>query len=495
MIDLTQERDVDTLRQISLLLERENQRLLTKTLQLTAELARLRGVADPEQLALAELRALEQTRAQQWHPPSADRPAIASRRPARPGHGPRSQPALPVVEIRHELPADQRGCPACGGELTEMVGQAETSDRITTVKLTYQLEHHVRQKYRCACNGAVVTAPGPVQVVPGTRYAPEFGAGVAVAKYLDHLPLERQVRMMARDGLVIESQTLWDQLNAIARHVQPTYEALGRRALESPVVHVDETRWGIMGSAKPAAGTVWTVRAPTVSFYRILPGKSAEEGRQVLGGYRGTVVVDGFAVYEVLARDGPGFRLAHCWAHTKRKFDEIATQWPAACAEIEALIRELYAIERLVPGPFPGDPAAQALRHQLRTERAKPVLDQIWQWATVQVGLPRSDFGKAVRYMLERWAGLTRFVDDPRIGLDNNAAERALRGPVVGRKNHYGSRSLRGTEVAALYYTLCETAKLVGVDPRAYLLRALYAAIAHPGAVTYPEDLTLTATA
>lgn len=495
MIDLTQERDVETLRQISLLLERENQRLLTKTLELTAELARLRGVADPEQLALAELRALQEARARHGHRPAAGGTPTPSPRPPRPGHGPRPQPALPVVEIHHELPPDQRGCPACGGELVQMTGQAETSDRITTIKLTYQLEHHVRQKYRCACNGAVVTAPGPVQVVPGTRYAPEFGVGVAVAKYLDHLPLERQVRMMAREGLVVESQTLWDQLNAIARHLEPTYQALGRRALEAAVIHVDETRWTIMGSPKPAAGTVWGVRAPTVSFYRILAGKSADDGRQVLAGYRGTAVVDGFAVYEVLARDGPGFTLAHCWAHTKRKFEEIATQWPVACAEIDGLIGELYAIERLVPGPFPGDAAAQALRQQLRTERAKPVLDQIWQWATVQVGLPRSDFGKAVRYMLERWAGLTRFVNDARIPLDNNAAERALRGPVVGRKNHYGSRSLRGTEVAALYYTLCETAKLIGVDPRAYLLRALYAAIAHPGAVTYPEDFTLASTA
>jgi transposase len=185
MIDLTQERDVDTLRQISLLLERENQRLLTRTLQLTAELARLRGVADPEQLALAELRALEEVRAHQRHAPDG-RTSTASPRPPRPGHGPRPQPALPVVEIRHELPPDQRGCPACGGELVEMAGQAETSERITTITLTYQLEHHVRQKYRCACNGAVVTAPGPVQVVPGTRYAPDFGVGVAVAKYLDH---------------------------------------------------------------------------------------------------------------------------------------------------------------------------------------------------------------------------------------------------------------------------------------------------------------------
>ena len=91
--------------------------------------------------------------------------------------------------------------------------------------------------------------------------------------------------------------------------------------------------------------------------------------------------------------------------------------------------------------------------------------------------------------MLERWAGLTRFVENARIPLDNNAAERALRGPVVGRKTHYGSRSMRGTQVAALFYTLCETAKLVGVDPHVYLLRALFTAIARPGAITYPEDL------
>jgi transposase len=212
---------------------------------------------------------------------------------------------------------------------------------------------------------------------------------------------------------------------------------------------VNETRWPILGASKPAAGTVWTVRTPTVAFYRILPGKSADEGRQVLGAYRGIAVVDGFAVYEVLARDGPGLTLAHCWAHVQRKYAEIADQWPVACGAIGTLIGELYAIERLVPGPFPGDAAAQALRQQLRRDRAQPVLDQIWHWATVQAGLPRSDFGKAVRYMLERWDGLTRFVHDSRIPLDNNAAERTLRGPVVGRKNHYGSRSLHGTQVAA----------------------------------------------
>jgi transposase len=491
MLPLSQENDLETLRQISLLLDRENQRLIDRVRELTAELARLRGVPQTEQLELALRQELQHARTQVFQ--RAGAAARTTPRAAHPGHGPRSQPTLPTIEIRHALAPDQRQCPACGGELTEMTGQAETSERITTVKLTYQVEHHVRQKYRCACNGAVVTAPAPPTLIPGGRYAPEFAVGVAVAKYADHLPLERQVRMMAREGLRLDSQTLWDQLNALARHLEPTYEALLRRALDAPVINVDETRWPIMGTTKPAAGAVWSVRSPTVSSYRILPGKSTDEGRQVLGGYHGIAVVDGFAVYTALARDGPGLTLAHCWAHTKRTFDEIVDQWPVACGEITALIGELYAVEHLVPGPFPGDAAAQALRQQLRQDRSRSVLDRIWQWATVQVGLPRSDFGKAVRYMLERWEGLTRFVDDPRIPLDNNAAERALRGPVVGRKNHYGSRSLRGTQVAALFYTLCETARLVGIDPQAYLLHSASAAIAQPGTATFPDTLITTA--
>lgn len=490
MVKLADEHNLETLRQISLLLDRENQRLIAKNLQLTAELARLRGMPDVEQLTFSVQHDLQQTRTEIFQRPAAARPPSAPepRRP-QPGHGPREHPTLPIMEIRHELPVDQRQCPACGGELTEMAEQAETSERITSIKVTYQVERHVRQKYRCACNGAVVTAPGPAQLIPGGRYAPEFAVGVAVAKYADHLPLERQVRMMAREGLRVDSQTLWDQIQALARHLESTYAALGTRALAAPVINVDETRWPRLGSSSPSAGTVWGVHAPMVSFYRILPGKSTDDGRRVLGEYRGTVVVDGYAVYDVLSRDGPGFALAHCWAHTKRKYDEIAEQWPVACAEIRGLIGELYAVERLVPGPFPGDTAAQALRQPLRQQRSRSILDRIWQWATVQVGLPRSDFGKAVRYMLERWAGLTRFVDDPCIPLDNNAAERALRGPVVGRKNHYGSRSLRGTEVAAIFYTLCETARLVGIDPHAYLLRAVYTAIGRPGTVTFPEDL------
>ena len=179
--------------------------------------------------------------------------AAAARAPRRPqpGHGPREQPTLPIVDIRHELAQDQRQCPACGGELAEMAWSSETSERITTVKLTYQVEHHVRQKYRCACNGAVVTATGPAQLIPGGRYAPEFAVGIAVAKYADHLPLERQVRMMAREGLRVDSQTLWDQIQAWRGTLSPRT----RRSARARLRH----RW-VSQAAHAALGAVYGAR-------------------------------------------------------------------------------------------------------------------------------------------------------------------------------------------------------------------------------------------
>jgi len=118
-----------------------------------------------------------------------------------------------------------------------------------------------------------------------------------------------------------------------------------------------------------------------------------------------------------------------------------------------------------------------------------PLVAELRAWAHRQRALPESSLGKAISYMLGLWTGLTRFLDDPRIPLDNNATERGLRGMVVGRKNHYGSRSKRGTEVAALFYSLIESAKLCGVEPKAYLLQAVRAALANPGTVTLAHAL------
>jgi transposase len=199
------------------------------------------------------------------------------------------------------------------------------------------------------------------------------------------------------------------------------------------------------------------------------------------------------ALYESLARDGPRFTLANCWSHARRNFVEIEPNYPRECREVLGLIGELYGVERLAPrlaglqGPLRQE--ALETRARLRAEHSRAIIDRIWQWASNQTGTPQSGLRKAVMYLLERRAGLTRFLDDPRVPLDNNAAERALRGMVVGRKNHYGSRSLRGTQVAALFYSLMETAKLCDVEPTAYLSEAAVAAIRAPGTVSLPQEL------
>ena len=133
----------------------------------------------------------------------------------------------------------------------------------------------------------------------------------------------------------------------------------------------------------------------------------------------------------------------------------------------------------------PGNDVVES-RLVVRAERSKPILARLQAWALEQMALPRSSIRKAIEYMLRYWPGLTAFIEEPLVPLDNNRVERALRGLVVGRKNHYGSRSRRGTEVAALFYSLIETAKLRGLDPRKYLLSAADLSIHHPGAVALP---------
>lgn len=480
------------------LLWRENEALHERLRKLTAEKLRLQGAdAQALQLEIDQLQELLARREREIFGASSEkrpRPSEAAPAPAeRNGHGPREQKQLPIVEAHHELPEAERSCPQCGGTMAAMGEQTEEYEEITVIERSFRVVRHRRQKYRCRCNGSVVTAPGPARLIPGGRYAPEFAIEVAIGKYLDHAPLERQVRIMAREGLEVSSQTLWDQIDALARHLEPCYEALRPRVLVSPVVSADETHWRLMGTKEETSRWwVWCVTSGEAVFYQLLGTRSAKAARSVLSGYRGIVLCDGYAAYEALARAGPQITLAHCWAHVRRKFIDVEPHYPRACGEILQLIGQLYRVE--MDAPRLGCPEAEeqlALRAKLRHERSRPLVEQIHGWAQEQRGkaLPRSGLGQAIEYLLGMWQGLTRFLEDPRIPLDNNAAERALRGVVLGRKNHYGSRSKRGTEVAALFYSLCETAKLAGVEPRAYLLRATHAALRKPGTVTLPHDL------
>jgi transposase len=495
--------DVKTLQQVASHLEKTTIRQSKKIARLRAENARLKGEhSDPqmelkllkEQLAAMRREVFGESseRGRRDGKPDAEEPKTPKR-----GHGPKSQPNLPVEEVTHTLDEEGRTCGICGETLTEMGDQAEESEEITVVGVEYKILKHRRQKYRCRCNEQVMTAPGPAKHIPGGRYSVDFAVHVAEQKYLDHLPLERQVKRMGRADLDVDSQTLWDQINVLARILEPTYLSLCKMVLELGVVYADETFWRNHENSNTSKWWTWCVAGEGIATYRILNSRSQKAAKKVLNGFEGIAMTDGYTAYQSLARSSPHLKLAHCWAHVRRKFLEAADFDRELSGQAVEMINKLFAIEREVPraGPDATEDEQQQileLRSGLRQEKSKPVIKQLLEWAGKHDGavLPRSKLGKAITYMLKLWRGLTLFLDDPRVPLDNNAAERALRGVVVGRKNHYGSKSKRGTEVAALFYTLFETAKLSGVDPRAYVTLAAKRAIADHGAVTLPSDLT-----
>ncbi len=487
--------DIETLRDVARQQAAEIARLRDELVRLARQLAEAQGKdgQSAAQLKLAAVEAqLARLQQQRFGDSSEKREAPASdvaakddgsepAKPARRGHGPRPQPKLPVQERLHAFDDAARTCPTCTGTLEAMGEQTEDSEEVSLVERQYIVVRHRRQKYRCRCNAAVVTTPGPKKLIPGGRYSVDFAIDVAVAKYADHLPLERQAHILDRYGVVVETQTLWDQIEALARWLKPTYDALGARARGSEIVHADETWWRLMDRKASARWWAWCLASPDSVHYRILPSRGADAAKVLFGEFAGIALTDGYGAYSALSRAGPRFVLANCWAHARRKFWEIEEHYPDESRRALEWIGELYAVERELPEwvGLAGDDRAAALaeRQRLRDTRSRPVIESLRDWAYAQKGLRESGLRKAVEYMLGLWPGLTRFLDDPRVPIDNNPVERAIRGSVVGRKNHYGSRSVRGTEVAALFYSLLETASLCGEDEKAYLTRATYAAL------------------
>jgi transposase len=243
------------------------------------------------------------------------------------------------------------------------------------------------------------------------------GAGVQLPR-ATHLPLERQVRIMRREGLDTDSHTLWDQLNALAQVLEPSHAALTRYVLSAELLGADETWRRVMVQPKAKRWWAWTLAREDAVVYRILDSRSQEAARQVLGEYRGVVMADGYGAYDVLARGSPGFTLAHCWAHVRRKFVEAEPHYPAPCQTALGLIGRLYAVEAQVPAlraEMAAEDRAEALavRARVRAEQSRGIVREMRDWALGQRVLPESSLGKAIAYLQGLWTGLTRFLDDP----------------------------------------------------------------------------------
>lgn len=502
MLAIERIQDISELRQVALLLDRENARLVKKLEDLTRRIAALEGGEGTQELLqeLAELARQNDALKKKIFDASSERRPNAHEDEApvpkapRKGHGPRAQPRLPMVEVKHDLAAGDAGrCATCEGVIGPWEGHTEDSELVTVVRRQFKVEQHRRQKYRCCCGESIVTAPGPPRLIDGGRYSVDFGVEVAMSKYLDHLPLDRQRRMMRREGLDVSTSTLWDQVEAVAECLRPAWKGIKGQILLEPLIHADETRWRLIVKPKSETWQAWAIASPRAVYYEVLASRSAEAGASLLGDFGGVVMVDGYAAYPAIARGSPGMSLVHCWAHVRRGLIELEAKHPVECGTILALIAKLYVIEKGLPAiPAPGDPECErvlAMRVSERRERSAPILAEILTWASGLRLTPQSALRKAVEYMTDRWKGLTRFIDDGRVPLDNNLIERSLRPVALGRKTHLGSKSPRGIEAMAILYTVTETAKLAGVDPREYVTKAVLAALESPRRLLLPSDL------
>ena len=446
------------------------------------------------ELALEELEAVEaETTAAlpvSDAPEPASEPASDRAKPAR-----RPLPAhLPRETVTHEPVVASAGgvacgCPACGGVLRPL-GE-DITEVLEYVPASWKVIRHVRPKLSCRTCEAVVQAPAKGLLARRLRHGPGLIAHTLVAKYADHLPLYRQSEIHGRNGIEIDRSTLADSVGHATKILEPLVDLLIADVMASPVLHGDDTPVPVLapGAGRTATGRLWVYARderphggsrPPAAVYHYSPDRKGEHPKDHLASFTGHLHADGYGGFNDLylpgRKPGPVHEVA-CWAHARRKFFEIhaATKSPIAGEAVDR-IKALYNIEAEARGQPPD------IRRAIRQERARPILDNLKTWLDAQ--LPRipkgGELARAIRYATTRWPALTRYIGDGTLEIDNNAAERAIRGLAIGRKKWLFAGSHAGGDRAAAVYTLIETAKLNGVDPQAWLTDVLDRIDDHP---------------
>ncbi|MCP4560823.1 MAG: IS66 family transposase [Bosea sp.] len=392
---------------------------------------------------------------------------------------------LPRVEQIIDI--QDKTCRCCRGEL-HVMGE-DVSERLDIVPAQFRVIVMRRPKYACrACEEVVVQAPAPARLVEGGIPTEATVAHVLVSKYADHLPLYRQAQIYGRQGVNLDRSTLADWVGKAAFLLRPVHERLFERLKASTKLFADETTAPVLdpGRGRTKTGQFfayarderpWGGADPPGVAYLYAPDRKAEQPIRHLQGFVGTLQVDGYAGYKVLAERN-AVSLAFCWSHARRKFYELAEAGPAPIAsEALARIAELYRIE----GDIRGRSAEE--RRGARQPRSRPIVEalELWLRAKLLLVSQKSKLAEAIRYALSRWAGLSRFLDDGRVEIDSNVVERAIKPIALNRKNALFAGSDGGAEHWAVIASLVETAKLNGVDPQYYLADVIARIVAgHP---------------
>lgn len=492
---LAEIQDLATAKQALALIEKENERLHARLAKLATENAELRGEGGSKQLEIELLRLKEQMSAMQntifgksSERRAGDRNKDIPKKKRKPKLA--TQFDLPAVTADHELADDDRACDSCGGQLKEWDGQFEEFEEVDVIEREFRIVRHRRQKYRCSCGCAPVTAPGPLRV-RGSKYSLNFAIAVAVDKWGMHLPHVRQSDQMALQGFPVGDAQLWQQSELLARILQDTYDALGEHVAASELVHADETPWPFLRKANKK-WWVWTFSNYDSVYMCIDPSRGHEVPKRVLEGSKALLVVDGYSAYSKLVKVCPHMTAVLCWSHVRRKFLDAEKSYPEAGVVLD-IIRDLFLIERelpdfrLIADETERINALDVIR-ETRNEKSRPLIESLETWIREARVLPESSIGGAITYAVNNWKGLRVFLDEPRAPMSNNQAERTLRSPVLGRKNHFGSKTQRGTEVAALFYSLIGTCRMLEINPSDYLRAAAHTALTIPGAILLPYD-------
>ncbi len=398
------------------------------------------------------------------------------------GNGRKIPKELPVREEIVDIPDKDKFCPCCGlpYEDTEM---EETSNEIAVEKF-YYVKRHRRKKYKktCKCPGPIVTAPLPGKLISKGKLAASIWTDILINKYKNHQPVERQLKDMLEYGLPVNSGTIFGGLKKInLLYLEPLYRGLIKSISEANHIHVDESGWKLfvlLDEKDNSNCFIWVFVSKNVSLFVIRASRGASvpckilfdmdiEEAKLLGDMlpeKKLITVDKFSAYKTLER----LKLVDrsiCWAHERREFIDAGTKYPELSEWSDGWIERIAAIYHLNNERVKCRRGSSSFREFDMELREK--MDEIYLLINQDYEHPGQT--SIMESMKNHWKGLTLFLDSPDIAMDNNRAERMLRGPVLGRKNYWGNHSSWAAELTGAMYSLIQTCILNGISSRAYL--------------------------
>lgn len=397
--------------------------------------------------------------------------------------GRRRLPAdLPRERIEVVPPASERHCATCDTPKARI--GADITEELDYVPASFVIREYLRPKYACTkCQQGVVQAALPARPIEKGRPGPGLLAHVVSSKYADHLPLYRLEHIFERHGVQITRRTLSEWNGAVADLLEPIVRAMHREQVcQSPWIQCDDTTLDVQDPSRAPEirmGHLWAYRGEGGEVvYDFTWARNRDGPLKMLADYRGYLQVDAAPAYDDVFAQHPEIIEVGCWAHARRYFKEAMPTAAVTCAQVLALIAQLYGIERTANDRQLDAPA----RQRLRQEQAQPILEGLRAYLQGRqaTALPKSPLGVALGYALRNWAALTRYTDDGRLKIDNNGAERALRPIVLGRKNWLFAGSEAAAHRTAILCSLVQTCKQMKIDPSVYLRDVIERVSMHP---------------